>query len=126
MSGTIMDIRVNDELETIWNEGLKVRHMLFRIYAEAGVGTRLDNRGGVVVPIPAGARNFHVSKVSKQAFGVHCIARAPTGRLSADVKTEWSYAPIPAYAFMTCVGITLLICYIRIRTEQVCLTVKRK
>ena len=72
---------VDDELETIWNEGLKVRHMLFRIYPEAGVGIRLDNRGGgVVVPIPAGSRNFHVSKVSKQAFGVQCVPWAPTGR----------------------------------------------
>lgn len=54
--------------------------MLFRIYSEAGVGVRLDNRGGVVAPILARARNFHVSKVSKQAFGVQCVPWAPTGR----------------------------------------------
>ena len=72
---------VNDELETIRNEGLKVCHMLFRTCAEAGVGIRPDNRGGgVVVPIPAGARDFHVSRAPKQALEAQLIPRAPTGR----------------------------------------------
>jgi hypothetical protein len=54
-------------------------HMMFRIYPEASVGFRLDNQG-VVVPIPAEARDFPVSKASIQALGTRCVPRAPTRR----------------------------------------------
>jgi hypothetical protein len=56
------------------------RHMLFRIYPEAGVGFILDKQGGVVVPIPAEARRFYVSKASRQALGTQCVPRTPTRR----------------------------------------------